>query len=375
MSWSINDFRRDLATLKRKYNEASTFEEKEEVLFDMLEVINLISAFEFDRHTNVVITENPSEDNELLEAAQGVQGELMDYIESVFRYDFYYPFLSIFRRELKLLDGVDKVQFRTCPEPEITRNDVLDLIDDFFKHTTKEIYRYYSMFDNSKINFREDRSVEQAFTYYSPGVNHSYFNVGVVGDKRMMLHTIAHERGHLIGLQINNNRTRDNDFLLEIESIFFELIAEDYFADTLKDNIFNIYQARRMLIYYKVADRLLKCRDAALKTFNHMNSKNSPFLLFEKYSNGEDLHGILTFKDMRYTMSYLIALELQEIYQQDRKAAFGLLKKMVRESNKTEIDRVLDAVTPGESLPRVKKKIYAKVKPDILNIKMKNTDN
>ncbi len=374
MGWSINDFRRDFKELKKKYRECDNVVEKEKIINQMMTLCSAITFFEYDIHSDYDLITDDSGNLKIVNNTIEEEKELSTYFVNNIKFDMYHPFFYKFRKELNCLKDVDEFSFKNN-EVQLNRKDVIELINEFFKHTNKEMYEYYLKFDKRKINYLKNESVDKGITYASPGVNRFYINVGEDGDKRRQLKTLIHERGHVIGQMINSDRSENKDFFSEIEGLFFELIAGDYFAKELNDTSFYNYQLNDTLMFYKAANKVLRCKEVSSKTFNNMSKTKSPFDLFKEYSKGEDLSRIDIPKDTRYVFSYLVALELREVYYKDKDMAFDLLKRIIgKNEEKTEYQRIIENVTPSKSLVKVRRSLYSNSIDNILSIKFKNTD-
>ena len=374
MGWTITNIRRDLSTLRKRYRESSDLKEKEIILKQIRSLMRHACDIEFSRHSKPVKISEIQDVNDIMSNEKNSEMELTEAMLYVAEYELFYPYLRRLVKVLKDIENIDSFVFEE-DSYRLSNKEILELTHDFFKFTTDEIYRYYSKINSKQIRFNTDMVAGEGYTYFVPGLNKAYIDVGVCGDKRRTLNTLTHESGHVIGTFINNKRLDNTDFFFEIESLFFQYISEEYFANVLEDNTFIHFGAQRMLEYYRDVSRLLRFKEAAKKTFDGMIRGENPYTLFEEYSDGEDFSNLDVDSVVRYTISSLVAEELKEVYDQDKRAAFDLLKQIVRSNKKrTELQRITDVVSPGESLIRVKKKTLKRIIPDTVNIKMKNTD-
>ncbi len=215
MSWSIKDFRKDLVILKRWFKLTDDYGEKDALINEMMALYQHIAEMELSKDhvylnvPNVGIVEAPS-DNQLEE------DELISNMILIPSFKIVYPHLNVFKNKLKLLDSLPGVN---VPEKDIklNKNDVVELVDEFYKSTTKEIYNHYKKFDKSFIKFNNRKDVDDGSIYSFPILKKKYVEIGTRGDKRKMLHTLAHECGHAVGDFINPKRVMNDDFFDELK--------------------------------------------------------------------------------------------------------------------------------------------------------------
>ena len=371
MSWNIKDFRTDLTVLKRWFDLTDDYQEKEALINEMMALYQHIAEIEFSKNhvfikvPDVGIVEAPSDD-------QLEEDELTCNMILIPRFKLVYPHLNVFKNKLKLLDSLDGVK---VPEKDIklNNNDVIELVDEFYKSTTKEIYDHYKKFDKFFIRFNKKKDVDDGSIYSFPILNKKYIEIGTRGDKRKMLHTLAHECGHAVGDFINPERVMNDDFFDEIESLFFELIGEDFFGKELNDDVFRDYQRSTMYGFYQNSKDTLLLKNIVSKVFTNMNSKNKPLDLLDDYLDGQELDDVDIEGNVKYVFSYIIALELYDTYRQDKEKAIYLLKKLINTSeNKTEYEKIVETVTPNKTLVKTRDKFFTK---DYINSNKKEDSN
>ncbi len=359
MSWSINDFRKDLVVLKRWFALTDNYQEKEALINEMMALYQHIAEIEMSKghiYLNVPevgIVEAPSED-------QIEEDELTCNMILIPRFKLIYPHLGVFKNKLKLLDGINGV---VIPEKNthLKKKDVIELVDEFYKSTTKEIYDHYKKFNKNFIKFDSRKDVDDGSIYSFPILNKKYIEIGTKGDKRKMLHTLAHECGHAVGDFINPERVMNDDFFDEIESLFFELIGEDFFSKELNDDVFKDYQRSTMYGFYRNTKDTLDFKNAVSKVFNNMNSNNKPLDLLDEYLDKDNVEDIDIEGNVKYIFSYIIALELYDVYRQDKEKAIHLLKRLINTNeDKTEYQKIVETVTPNKSLVKTRDRFFTK---------------
>ena len=359
MSWSTKDFRRDLATLNSRFKLTDDNDEKEALINEMMFLYQTITERAFSKSTVLVDVPNVGT-VEVPDYDEIEEQKLTCNIMAIPRFRLIYPHLNVFKNKLKLLDGIEGI---ALPEStvKLSNKDVVELVDEFYKSTTKEIYDYYKKYDKNFIRFDPKKDVDDGSIYSFPILNKKYIEVGTMGDKRKMLHTLSHECGHAVGDFINPERATNDDFFDEIESIFFELIGDEFFGKELNNDIFKDYQRETMYGYYVTTKDTLSYKSVLTKVFAKINGKNKPLELVDDYLNEDGNDDIDIENSVKYIFSYIIALELYDIYRQDKELAIHLLKKLVATSqDKTEYQKIVETVTPNKTLVKTRDKLFTK---------------
>ena len=329
MSWDVKEYRRNIKTLWKRYNESTSYQEKSRILNNIQRIADLICGLEFEKHDNLLLPDNYDFEQIIAEEANAKEMITAQIINSI-GCTLAVPYLTKFTKDLRGFDGVDSITFAEDHEPMLSTKDLRDLTRAFFAQTTEEIYKYYQMFPDKKIVFNTDRAAGNGYTFFNPGVNKSYVDIGIAGDRRRALQAMAHERGHVIGILIDIAIVDDASLYSEVEGLFFQLIGEDFFAKELNDNAFDRFRLEKLLEYYQNTSKLLRCRNVALRTLDELGMRKNPYTAFHFYSDGADFKE-LDMDDIRKDVfSYLVALELREVYLQDKELAFELLKQIVR---------------------------------------------
>jgi hypothetical protein len=341
MGWSSIDLRNDLKELKKIYNLEKDMQKKEKILSNINTLILTICDIELgeDSYTDI-------NDWKLLFC-------------SVPRFSMYYPAVYKF---INTLNASDVECFdNIIPEgnkKEIDSNDIFPMMHDFYKSVGKEIFNHFLTIDKDHdryINFDKEIESSEGVTYYVPILNKRYYTIGSAGDNREILATLTHEYGHSIASIINPNRYFNNDFFIEIESIFFEIIGLDYYYNITKDKYYSDLIVDKTNTYYWNANNVVAMKRISDKTFMNMKDEISSIKLLKKYLNQEgfDENCITVDVDdkMKYLFSYIVAIELFEIYKEDKNLAIDLLKKMInRDKEISEYESIHTNVTPVKSL-------------------------
>ena len=341
LGWTSKDLREDLKELKRLYKLETDNDKKEDILTAIHTVMFNICDFEMGESSYADVSDS------------------MLLFNSVPKFTMYYPkiyeFLNVLNRTD--YDVLDHVQYKTDKE-EIKQEEIFDLMRDFFKSVGKEVFKYYEEVDKTRdksLNLDKNMDATDGLTYCIPVLNKRYMTVGTFGDNRDILSTLTHEYGHSIATIINPKRYVNDDFYIEIESLFFELIGLDYYYDITKDNFYADSLKDKITTYYWNANNVTAMKRISDKTFINMNSPETSKRLCKKYlkQEGFDPECITIDVDdkMKYLFSYIVAVELFETYKEDKELSIELLKKMInRDKGISEYNSIFETVEPVKSL-------------------------
>ena len=343
MGWSSKDLRNDLKELRKMYNQETDINKKEELLSAINTLMLTICDIEIgeDSYTDI--------------------NDWFLLFKSVPSFSMYYPDIYKFINTLNAsnLECFDNI-IPCSDKEEIKKEDIFAMMHDFYKSVGKEIFNYFLEIDNDHdkyINYDEEMESTDGITYYVPILNKRYYSIGSCGDNRELLSTLTHEYGHSIASVINPKRYFNDDFFTEIESIFFELIGLDYYYDITKDKYFSDLIVDKTNTYYWSANNVTAMKRVSDKTFKNMNDEISSLKYCKKYlkEEGFDEKTISIDVDdkMKYLFSYIVAIELFEIYKEDKGLAINLLKNIVnRDKDISEYASIYSNVVPVKSLKK-----------------------
>lgn len=230
----------------------------------------------------------------------------------------------------------------------LTNEDVLDITNDFYKNTNKSIYRKFLQFYNDRHNhlvFVEGFHPESNITFFIPYFNEIYMSINKT-NSLSTLYSSIHEFGHAISFNYNPKGAlydKNKRLFIEIETLFFELVASDYFVKTIdsKNEYQEIIQNHYLFLYESMifTDRM--------KIANlFMNKEVSSNEEFKKICNNElkfdnkYLDNIMkqnTLEIFTYLTSYLFAIELYELYKKDKELSLNSLEKIMLMNNDSTI--------------------------------------
>ncbi|MBE6149012.1 MAG: hypothetical protein E7167_05985 [Firmicutes bacterium] len=286
--------------------------------------------------------------------------------------DYIYPYIKTALDLPKLSQNI------IHPKLKMTQDDIMTLTHDFYqKQTPKEIYSIFNMFfkdrfTHFKFIFSFLSPFYSAHTYMNQNPPEAFIEVCQSHTLEAPLNCI-HEYGHCIDYFSYNPYKPDYYFpYAEVTSIFFELIALDYW-ETHTD-LSNAARAERQIFYNSFINDnyLLACKYAlikdAYKILNGLKDEDYKIAL-------KKLHKRLkitkqAFKDtlrypadtiLPYSLSTFIALELYHIYQTDPEKAFDLFWQFTTIDSENLLDltqKILNiGITPTENINVLLKKL------------------
>ncbi len=358
MPWSTEDFREILKKYEDLYNlSESDFEKK--VLLDYISnlkseiAVEELTKFEREKLSNpeekTKIDLKINEDKDLDLDSGTCFGALTHDLYDISRFRELYPYIDEFKTKLKSILKYDTFKFNAESNIKLSKEDIFELIHDLFKSTTDEIYEIYLSLEKNKdkyINLDPTLDANDGSSFYFPIVNKNFISVGTNGNSEDIISTLSHEIGHYIGSVYNEGRYLDKDLYVEIESQFFDLISHDYFGNQLNDIYFNEMSKDRLYDYYSDAKGIIANRDILDELFTKLNKVSDPYQFYSFLAdNNPEYKEVDIPEKNKYLFGYLIAVELFEIYKEDKEMAIELLKRIIcKDDKKTELRRITDNV-------------------------------
>jgi hypothetical protein len=338
MSWGIGNLTRDLKKLKTLYNKETDLNKKYELSTYIYSLEEIISNFTFDNKTKIIN-----------------QGNYFKTLSSLPNYRVYLPYVYDFICKLDSYK-IDEEEIVRVNNSDYTEKDMYDLSREFYKQVGGKFFTAYKEFDKEKknrINFCNFDSVDST-TYYIPGINSFYINLGALNDDRDFIEAFIHEAGHIISAKINNKRYNSNNIFTEIESLFFEILADDFLYKETGDIYFKDMEKDKVDKYYYEGNIIDIMYNAYETIIDNAKDIDDPNKLFDDICNDE---GLIKAEEvnvdivMKYVFSYICALELVEIYKQDKEKALHLLDNIISDNrNITEYEKIVKSINPCEHL-------------------------
>ena len=341
MEWTNKNLREDLETLKRMYKLETDIHKKEE----------LIEAIHTTMY-NIC-------DLELGNAVYPKFNDPMTLFNNVPKFTMYYPYVYEFYNKLATssYDVSCDIEVKGNKDP-IKREEIFPFINDFYKSLGKKVYNAYlevNRKDSLYINYDEDIYSEEGYNYFVPILNKRYMMIGTGGDTRDVLATLTHEMGHAIATVMNPKRYYSDDFFTEIESLFFEMVGLDYYYNQTDDSMYSLQLKEKVNNYFWNSANVLAMKRTSDKTFANMKDILSAERICEKelLKEGFDLDELIIDVDdkIKYLVGYIVAVELFEIYKEDKDLSIDLLERIInRDKNISEYSSIVGNITPNKSL-------------------------
>ena len=228
-----------------------------------------------------------------------------------------------------------------------TDEDILDITNDFYKNQNKSIYRKFLEFYNERRNhlvFVEGFHPESNITFFIPYFNEIFMSINKT-NTLSTLYSSIHEFAHAISFKYNSEVTlydKNKQLFLEIETLFFELVASDYFTTNIntKDEYHEIIQNHYLFLHEsKIFDDRMKIANLVMQSDIKTNEEFRKICNEELHFTNDYLDNIMkqnTLEILKYLTSYLFAIELYELYKKDKEKALHILEKiMLMKNNST----------------------------------------
>ena len=297
-----------------------------------------------------------------------------DTFEGMFKFRQIYPALEQFFDLANKTGFISRDYILHDDRPDIKLEEAYELLHEFFRSCGKEIFDYYSILEKQRdscLNFSEDNCKFKGRIIPIPILEKAYIIVSLKKNRSIkeILNTLAHEYGHGAISLINSDRYYSETVFTEIESYFLQLIGLDYFYNATNDPFYLNQMHNLSLIGSVNAFIILSRKEAAEKTMFSSKDYSKTKSRFEEEIKKKicDYSSITTTlsRDVCYAYSFLCAVELFELYKQDKEAAINALMNIV--TRKTdfvddEIENINSQVTPVKSMAKHLDKIKHVIK-------------
>ncbi len=319
-SWSYKDLKKRYNMLQRKLKGNLSFKDRILIVKDMEETLTSISflLLDYDDFGTPSMVDAVAAEHELLS---------------------YYSFL--WRDCLEVADTIEsKLSFKLRPQRlMLTQDELLGIVHDFYKNQIGgEFFLTFLKDFNQRYNhvrFTPSKNVEGA-TYHVGYFKESFIDISW---NHIFLDIIVliHEYGHAIHFQTNYYNQASMELLpfWEIVSMFMESVAYDHF---IKDSTFSKMALESKLIDHKSLLNNMYDLGTLLKLFQNWDIE-------ELNSNGRIKHCAriagISIKDLMYSLntqascnlqyvvSFLVVIELMDVYRNDPEKAFYLLRQIL----------------------------------------------
>ena len=348
MSWSINNLINDLKKLKMEYIKEKDSIKKEEISLYIHSLEMTISNLKYGKKE--------------IET----QGLFFNCQLSMPKYKIIIPYIRKFLYTLDECDVDEEYRNIKRDKVEYDFKDLFDLTRAFYyslDDNYKELYKEFAREKRNRINFCVGDS-KNSISYIIPIINKFYLSIGASNDHRNITEAFIHEVGHVLVGKQNYKRYDSNDIYLEIESLFFEILADQFLRKEMKDPYYTDLEYKKAVYYYTSANLLDIYHIAYNNTVNNIGKIKDPNEAFLEYARKEGLlytTPINIDSGMKYLFSYICAIELVEIYKEDKNLALELLHNIVGESNSNEYTRIINNINPCEHTKSYIKKLKKEI--------------
>lgn len=325
------------------------------------------------KHIEDYFDYRPFESMKLLESYDFIKQDLG---KIKFLWSDYQEFRSIIDKPIEV------PELKRC---SLRKEDLLSITHDFYKSLNsfffgnfmKSFYRR-----NDHIVFRSyNNSDLSGETTTLPSLRECFIEIFRDGTSEDILTTI-HEYMHATSVLINPyHLCQEKSLYTEIDALFMELIASDYIANLFKDNSATIFKAEKLNDYLSNSDDLAVMIDAITHEpkNGYQSNKELKRIAESEYDVlPEEIDAIIGEPELNstiYLTSYMFALELYKMYQNDKEKALYYLKKIILLENMSEEEYYSNikrfGLFPNLSL----KEHYQETKKDALRLTRKKSNS
>ena len=282
---------------------------------------------------------------------------LTNILDSSFCYGRYYSIVSNFFDNISShIDSIDSIAEKLeqidangnfdflNTGATISNVEILSLVDKFYQQFDKELYDYFLEVYRDRENYlrflslkENDNCKTDGNTLFIDGVRKNFITIYETTPISTFECTV-HEYGHAIANLINPEVAYADreDFFAEVASIFPELVAL-YENNGNFDEIQILYSLYSTLVTYVNNAEYLCLHTPVINAWSD-NKHIMGSIFFDELDKNYDIDDecfeeILstTIEDQGvYVISYVVALELFNIYKRDKKKALDLFKKFLK---------------------------------------------
>lgn len=258
-------------------------------------------------------------------------------------YSAYFPLIESFRDSM---DGTVVELQDNLPRIKSSQNSIVTVTTQFYHHFRgifAETYDELSSKFRDRLCFRKPNRNEKygGNTYSIYGTKEAF--IECIKDNTIQDYiSLIHESSHGITCKLNQGIMWDwNKYcLIEVDSLFFEMIGTGYVADlmnckddglrvkiaTFKDHLYSAdIICSKVEMYGELSEKELRSKRLVSNFYRNEIGYNKTATNDAMYSRIQDY--------MHYIISYLIAIELYMIFINDKDLALNLLYKIIMLKN------------------------------------------
>lgn len=292
--------------------------------------------------------------------------ELADIQDDITIYEGYYSLVSRFfnhvtpfREQIYTiedrLESVIKLDqsFGKISKIRISNDRAFSLVNQFYKNYFPNLYPTFSQaYDQRFSSVRFVRSVSKksvANSIYFDVVRRYFLNITRTSDLSK-LYNLIHEYGHITSAIINPiPRNSESIFFTEVESFFPEMVSR-------YENIGNfdinhvLFECYTTLVNFLEASTNIQLHNPLVNLWNECGKKvdktffnaADEYYDSDKYMIGKILDTKI-YDDGDYIISYMIAIELLQIYKKDKKLALEIFEEIIKFPNPDELQYFIES--------------------------------
>ncbi len=332
--WNVNDIK----LLIRKYRRKAKYAKNPDLQLEYEGTINnLLTLLEHYQNSRKGINNDRQGNFEVLE------NDFKDIIrEDMYKYRLYYVYFPLIKEFRDSLDGVTIESDDNFPNIKVSETGIVTLTTDFynqFKGIFSSTYNRLAASFKDRLYFKKSCEGElyggNTFQVYNTD---EIFIEVIKGNTIQDYISHIHESSHGITCKLNPNIMYDwgKYCLIEVDSLFFEMIGTDYVSKrkhvdsdccnlkkiTFKDHL---YSAEIICSKIEMYNNLSK-KD--LRNINTVKNYYMDEIGYDEILTNDAMYSYIE-EYMHYIISYLIAIELYFVYLQDQEKALKLLKKII----------------------------------------------
>ena len=332
--WDLNELRNNIKTLQHYYS-TETNEDNRKMFLNYMEMYKIMI---------MMVTKNKNDNNEILN--DNLECADIDSLidEQVLSYqDNDLNIINILLQSYLPFRDVYIPNYSLTNIPLIATNqDLIDVTNDFFKkmlpsNLAKEFEK--GIIDNNSIQFSYVKRNDSysGVTLFDSVLKNKYIYVSRT-NMLIDLVTLSHEAFHyfLNDFDVHLITNYNMYYTTEIEGGFANILFGDYFYNNAVDNR-NYFNQFFLEVYHDGISQLVvrNCFLDAIKENKklRMNKFNKTLGIFDLIPFNNEQEVLEYFTDpleinIKYTLGYLVAIDLYYIYQKDPELAFYLLKNI-----------------------------------------------
>jgi len=272
----------------------------------------------------------------------------------------YYTLIEIFNRIIeknkKILNTTieNYIKIGDLSKADYIDNEhALTIMHDFFKNTDEEIFKQFQILYKNRHNTIKFKLKDNLFEEFGLDGCCTYIDVLrknyilVKNDEGLSkIINLAYECGHAVANLYNPEAiyNRPDEFLSELPSLFFELAFQHEIAKNIDPFESALFNVEKIDYFSQITNNLTQHKNI-LKEWErnyYKIDKNLYQKLKEKHkltrSNVDDSINTCIEQDGSYITGYMTALELLNIYKQDKKSALIILKEILKNGQNDSLE-------------------------------------